>query len=66
MVKIAVLVSALVWIGVLVLVAMAWVDDRRLEDDERSRGLRLGGRSQRTQQPGTDTGAQKVGDRVIV
>ncbi len=55
MLEIAAGVSVLVWLGVLALLTVAWVDDRRREDDEIARQSKLGGWSQRTQTASTRT-----------
>jgi hypothetical protein len=49
MLSVAAFVSAVVWLVVVVLFVMAWVDDRRREDDEILRQSKLGGWSQRSQ-----------------
>ena len=49
MLSVAALISAIVWLVVVVLFVMAWVDDRRREDDEILRQSKLGGWNQRSQ-----------------
>jgi hypothetical protein len=66
MLQIAALVSVLVWLGVLALLIVAWVDDRRREDDEIARQSKLGGWSQRTPTPVAEPVGAAVGDRFIV
>jgi hypothetical protein len=51
MLSVAALVSAIVWLVVVVLFVMAWVDDRRREDDEILRQSKLGGWNQRSAAP---------------
>ena len=51
MLSVAALISAIVWLVVVVLFVMAWVDDRRREDDEILRQSKLGGWSRRSQTP---------------
>jgi hypothetical protein len=74
MLSVAALISAVVWLVVVVLFVMAWVDDRRREDDEILRQSKLGGWSQRSQpsvppavQPAAaDAGQPVVEDRSLV
>jgi heme/copper-type cytochrome/quinol oxidase subunit 2 len=51
MLSVAALISAIVWLVVVVLFVMAWVDDRRREDDEILRQSKLGGWNQRSPAP---------------
>jgi hypothetical protein len=64
MLSVAALVSAIVWLVVVVLFVMAWVDDRRREDDEILRQSKLGGWNQRSQTPVAVAGHTAAGQTV--
>jgi hypothetical protein len=70
MLSVAAFISAIVWLVVVVLFVMAWIDDRRREDDEILRQSKLGGWNQR-QQPAVPVAGQMpagptVEDRSLV
>ncbi len=66
MLGIAAFVSVVVWLVVVGLLLVAWVEDRRREDDEIARQAKLGGRSQRAQAAATVLPERKVEDRSLV
>jgi hypothetical protein len=64
MLSVAAFISAIVWLVVVVLFVMAWVDDRRREDDEILRQSKLGGWNQRSQTPVAVAGQTGTGPTV--